>query len=78
MRRDFLEHDDQTGDETEVSLKLKFLMRCLRLNDMNTRKKRANRELFAIFLINFQNNITASEFIIVGEQLWAFRGRCVF
>ncbi|XP_053956251.1 piggyBac transposable element-derived protein 4-like [Anastrepha ludens] len=65
--------------------RFRFLLRCLRFDDINTRQQRraidklaAIRELFEVFLVNFQNNCIGSEFLTVDEQLLAFRGRCAF
>ncbi|CAH2017704.1 unnamed protein product [Acanthoscelides obtectus] len=65
--------------------RFRFLIRCLRFDDIRTRDERKEidklapiRELFETFLVNFQNNFIASEYLTVDEQLLAFRGRCGF
>jgi len=62
-----------------------FLMRCLRLDDINDRAQRKEldklapiRELFTIFVQNCQNAYTISEYSTIDEQLVAFRGKCPF
>lgn len=65
--------------------RFRFLIRCLRFDDVRTRDERRKidnlapiRELFETFLVNYQNNFIASEYLTVDEQLLAFRGRCKF
>lgn len=65
--------------------RFQFLLRCLRFDDVKTRGERREldklapiRELFEIFLENFQRNFISSEFLTVDEQLLSFRGRCLF
>ncbi|VEN40135.1 unnamed protein product [Callosobruchus maculatus] len=65
--------------------RFRFLLRTLRFDDIRTRSDRREvdkfapiREIFEIFLANFQNNFIPSEFLTVDEQLLAFRGRCSF
>ncbi|XP_055912050.1 piggyBac transposable element-derived protein 4-like [Eupeodes corollae] len=65
--------------------RFRFLLRSLRFDDYRTRNERREidklapiRELFEIFLNNFQNNFIPSEYLTVDEQLLAFRGRCAF
>lgn len=65
--------------------RLRFLIRCLRFDDVTTRKERKEldklapiREVFEICLANFQRSLIASEYVTVDEQLLDFRGRCSF
>lgn len=65
--------------------RFRFLLRSLRFDDVTTRAERREldkmapiRELFEVFLANFQKNFIPSEFLTVDEQLLAFRGRCAF
>eukprot|EP00102_Acyrthosiphon_pisum_P010084 XP_008178239.1 PREDICTED: piggyBac transposable element-derived protein 4-like [Acyrthosiphon pisum] len=65
--------------------RFRFLVRCIRFDDINNRNERREidklapiREVFEYFIANFQNNFIASEYLTVDEQLLAFRGRCSF
>ncbi|XP_044745207.1 piggyBac transposable element-derived protein 4-like [Coccinella septempunctata] len=65
--------------------RFRFLLRCVRFDNVETRNERREldklapiRELFENFLVNFQANFIPSEFLTVDEQLLAFRGRCGF
>nr|CAI5867610.1 unnamed protein product [Callosobruchus analis] len=65
--------------------RFRFLLRCLRFDDVKTRDERKEidklasiRELFEVFMVNFQSHFIVSEFLTVDEQLLAFRGRCGF
>lgn len=62
-----------------------FLTRCLRFDDLTTRKERKQqdvlapiRELWEQFLQQCRQNYVPGEEITVDEQLLAFRGRCPF
>lgn len=65
--------------------RFRFLVRCIRFDDINNRNERREidklapiREVFEHFIVNFQNNFIASKYLTVDEQLLAFRGRCPF
>lgn len=65
--------------------RFRFLIRCLRFDDVNTRQQRKEfdklapiRELFESLIKNFQANFTPSQYLTIDEQLVAFRGRCQF
>lgn len=65
--------------------RFRFLIRCIRFDDINNRNERREidklapiREVFEYFIANFQNNFIASEYLTVDEQLLAFRGHCSF
>lgn len=62
-----------------------FLTRCLRFDDLTTRKERKQqdvlapiRELWEQFLQQCRQNYVPGEEITADEQLLAFRGRCPF
>lgn len=65
--------------------RFRFLMRCLRFDDHNTRAERRKsdklapiREVFEAFVKKFQCHFTPGEYMTVDEQLLAFRGKCSF
>lgn len=65
--------------------RFRFLMRCLRFDDIRDRAQRKEidklcpiRELFEIFITNCQDIFTPSEYLTIDEQLVGFRGRCSF
>lgn len=65
--------------------RFRFLLRCIRFDDVRDRHVRKEvdkfspiRELFGEMVLSFQNCYSASEFLTVDEQLIAFRGRCSF
>ncbi|CAH2006447.1 unnamed protein product [Acanthoscelides obtectus] len=65
--------------------RFRFILRCLRFDDITTRNERREidkfapiREVFETFLATFQKNFISSEFLTIDEQLLAFRGRCSF
>lgn len=65
--------------------RFRFLMRCLRFDDIRDRDQRREidrlapiRELFELFVAKFQQYFTPSEFVTIDEQLVKFRGRCQF
>nr|CAI5860047.1 unnamed protein product [Callosobruchus analis] len=65
--------------------RFRFLLRCLRFDDIRNRLERKEidklapiTEIFEIFLQNFQKNFIPSEFLTIDEQLLSFRGRCPF
>nr|CAI5855048.1 unnamed protein product [Callosobruchus analis] len=62
-----------------------FLLRCLRFVNINDRSQTTKtdkmahiRDVFQLFIGNFQKNFIAGEYLTVDEQLLAFRGRCSF
>lgn len=68
-----------------MSEKLRSHQRCFRFDDIQNRleRKKSNqlapiRNVFETFFYNFQNNFIASEFLIIHEQILAFRGHCCF
>lgn len=65
--------------------RFRFLMRCLRFDDIRDRHQRREidrlapvREVFELMVQNFQRHFTPSEFCTIDEQLLKFRGRCPF
>ena len=65
--------------------RFRFLLRCLRFDDIidsvarqETDKLTPIRQILELSLVNFLNNLTASEYLTVNEQLLAFRGHCSF
>lgn len=65
--------------------RFRFLLRCLRFDDIRTRNEGREidkftpiREVFETFVATFQNNFISSEYLTIDEQLLAFRGRCSF
>lgn len=65
--------------------RFRFLMRCLRFDDIHSRNQRksidklaAIREIFDMFLKNSQNAYNPSDYMSIDEQLVAFRGNCPF
>ncbi|KAE9542998.1 hypothetical protein AGLY_002909 [Aphis glycines] len=69
-----------------MSLKrFRFLLRCLRFDDMGDRIQRREidklapiRELFELFVENCKKCFSPSEYVTIDEQLVKFRGRCPF
>lgn len=83
------EHVKHTGVDaiylTMSEQRFKFLLRALRFDDIRDREDRAKidklapiREIFDLFLTNFQNFFVPSAEMTLDEQLLAFRGRCPF
>lgn len=83
--------DNSKGSGVEICYlamsekRFRFLLRCLRFDDIRNRSERRKidkmapiREIFERFLANFQRYFIASEYLTVDEQLLAFRGRCSF
>lgn len=65
--------------------RFRFLLRCLRFDDVRDRHLRKEidklapiREVFEIIVHNFQKYFSPSEYLTVDEQLLAFRGNCPF
>lgn len=65
--------------------RFRFLIRCLRFDDRETRLERksvdklaAVREIFSIFVRNCQTNYSLGTNVTIDEKLEAFRGRCQF
>lgn len=65
--------------------RFKFLLRCLRFDDKDTRVERASfdklaaiRDIFNMFIRNCENAYHLSEFTTVDEMLVGFRGKCNF
>ncbi|CAH2009352.1 unnamed protein product, partial [Acanthoscelides obtectus] len=65
--------------------RFRFLLRCLRFNNINDRNMRkeldkmaAIREVFELFTNNFEKYFSPSEYLTIDEQLLAFRGRAAF
>ena len=57
-------------------MRFQFLLRCLRFDDITDRVARQEtdklaliRQILELFLANFQNNFTASEYLNDDEQL---------
>lgn len=80
---------DGTGVEVfrlTMSLhRFRFLLRCLRFDDKETRSARRRvdklapiRELFEMFVDNCQRNYSPSEYMTIDEMLVSFRGKCPF
>ncbi|CAH2000087.1 unnamed protein product [Acanthoscelides obtectus] len=65
--------------------RFRFLLRCLRFDNINDRNMRkeldkmaAIREVFELFTNNFEKYFSPSEYLTIDEQLLAFRGRAAF
>lgn len=65
--------------------RFRFLLRCLRFDDIRSREERrqsdklaAIREVFQLFLENCQKSVVPGPNLTIDEQLVAFRGRCPF
>lgn len=65
--------------------RFRFLLRCLRFDDIGDREVRTQtdklapiREVSQLLVNNFQKYFSPSEYLTVDEQLLAFRGRCGF
>ena len=65
--------------------RFKFLLRCMRFDDRDTRITRKAkdrlapiREIFTLFVNNCQKNYSLGEFTAIDEMLVEFRGRCGF
>ncbi|XP_008181635.1 piggyBac transposable element-derived protein 4-like [Acyrthosiphon pisum] len=65
--------------------RFRFLIRCIRFDDLDTRIERkvtdkfsSFREIFDLFINNCKNNYSIGEFGTIDETLVAFRGRCPF
>ncbi|KAI4471976.1 piggybac transposable element-derived protein 4 [Holotrichia oblita] len=65
--------------------RFRFLIRCLRFDNRNTRDTRrqvdklaAVRELFTVFVENCQKHYNLAENVTIDEMLPGFRGRCSF
>ncbi|XP_063227959.1 piggyBac transposable element-derived protein 4-like [Bacillus rossius redtenbacheri] len=82
---------DPSGDGVEtfrltMSLKrFRFLMRCIRFDNKETRNERKEldriapiRECFETFVANCQKSYSLGENVTLDEKLEAFRGRCGF
>ncbi|KAJ4426895.1 hypothetical protein ANN_26694 [Periplaneta americana] len=70
---------------TMSAKRFRFLLRCLRFDDVRTRDEHKEinklapvREVFEIIVNNFQRFCYASEYLTFDEQLLAFRGNCQF
>lgn len=83
------EHEKHTGIDaiylTMSEQRFKFLTRVLRFDNIEDRLVRAAidklapiREIFQLFLANFQRYFVPSAEVTLDEQLIAFRGRCSF
>lgn len=65
--------------------RFKFLLRCLRFDNKDTREERkrfdklaAIRQFFDMFVKNCKDGYNLSEFTTIDEKLEAFRGKCQF
>jgi len=65
--------------------RFRFLVRCLRFDDMHDRAVRKQfdklapiRDIFTLMVDNFQKYYCPSEYVTIDEQLLAFRGKCPF
>lgn len=65
--------------------RFRFLLRCIRFDNVNDRNARREidkmapiREVFELFVNNFERHYSPSEYLTIDEQLLAFRGRCSF
>ncbi|XP_025203850.1 piggyBac transposable element-derived protein 4-like [Melanaphis sacchari] len=65
--------------------RFRFLVRCLRFDDMHDRAVRKQfdklapiRDIFKLMVDNFQKYYYPSEYVTIDEQLLAFRGKCPF
>lgn len=91
-RRSIIEMFDMnngTGVEaiyvTMTEHRFRFLMRCLRFDDVQSRDLRkshdklaAIREVFDLFVGNSKSSYNPSDYLTIDEQLVAFRGNCPF
>ncbi|XP_060845772.1 piggyBac transposable element-derived protein 4-like [Rhopalosiphum padi] len=65
--------------------RFRFLVRCLRFDDIHDRAVRKQfdklapiRDIFTLMVDNFQKYYCPSEYVTIDEQLLAFRGKCPF
>lgn len=65
--------------------RFRFILRCLRFDDIRDRVNRQAtdkfapiRKVFELIISNFQKYYSPSEYLTIDEQLLAFRGRCSF
>lgn len=65
--------------------RFRFLVRCLRFDDVHDRAVRKQieklapiRDIFTLMVDNFQKYYCPSEYVTIDEQLLAFRGKCPF
>lgn len=65
--------------------RFRFLMRCLRFDDIHTRAERKSddkfapfREIFEKFVSNCKSSYKPTDYLTLDEQLVAFRGNCPF
>lgn len=65
--------------------RFRFLLRCIRFDDVRDRSTRREidklapiRELFELMVDSFQRYFVPSEYVTIDEQLLAFRGNCPF
>ncbi|XP_008178411.1 piggyBac transposable element-derived protein 4-like [Acyrthosiphon pisum] len=65
--------------------RFRFLVRCLRFDDVRDRVARKQfdklapiRDIFTMMVDNFQKYYCVSEYVTTDEQLLAFRGKCPF
>ncbi|KAL4126047.1 hypothetical protein QTP88_010279 [Uroleucon formosanum] len=83
--------DNSKGNEMESCYltmsekRFRFLVRCLRFDDMHDRAVRKQfdklapiRDIFTLMVDNFQKYYCPSECVTIDEQLLAFRGKCPF
>ncbi|XP_046670964.1 piggyBac transposable element-derived protein 4-like [Homalodisca vitripennis] len=86
---DMWDNSNGTGVEaiyvTMSAQRFKFLMRCLRFDDIRTRDQRKAldklapiREIFEDFVSNSKNSFNPSDYLSIDEQLVEFRGNCPF
>lgn len=70
---------------TVMNLRFKFLIRCLRFDNKNTREERKIhdkiapiREIFTLFVENCKKHYSSGQNVTIDEKLEGFRGKCSF
>lgn len=86
--QDLFDEGDLASDFFRMTMSYQrflFIIRCIRFDDIRTRKERvltdklaAIRDLFENIVSKFQQYFTPSEYVTIDEQLVAFRGHCNF
>jgi len=68
-----------------MSKRFRFLLRCLRFDDIRDRESRREidklapiRDVFEMLVHNYQKSYSVGEFVTIDEELVKFRGKCPF